>query len=996
MQTINVGPINDGIRDDRLAFNIDNDSFPVLSDAYQWRGRVKRRRGTTLLGRLNKFFDSTSLAYSSITTITLNASGEGNLISGFSLDVNGSIVPGSVTITDTVTLVIYTDPAKDGTLSPSGTINYATGDITILAAANNAIQAKFVYYPNLPVMGLETLELLPLRYPGNLAFDTKYSYNIVPNFPSPIYNVTYFKNPTPNSLYPNYVPKTIPTPFHWNGEDYQQFWSTNYQNAFWVTNGIKEPFSSVNIGMQYKPIQNAVVLVAPVTTVSFQINNHGLSVGDFLFINEITGMTGINFQTGYVITVVNPNVVIVEFPNAVIAGAYAGGGIAQYLTNISDPTKDCIRFYDGDPTNGNPNNPVFIQGNGWVNFCPPLSSSNFSIRDLPPAQYYLVGAVMIVEFKDRILFLGPIVQTSAADSQVYLQDTIIYSQNGTPYYTSSFSGDPLLPQNIIPILVPENQTAVPATFFEDVTGFGGFVTAGVQQSINTCDFNEDALIVGFDTFQTRVIYSGNDILPFNFFIINSELGSTSTFSIVNTDSGILTKGSRGYIITSQTEAKRFDLKIPDQVFKVNLLTNGSERITAQRDYINEWIYFSYPYNQEQDNVYKFNNQTLQFNYRDNSWAIFNESYTTYGTITRINGLIWSTVGSVYPTWSEWNKPWNSGSATSRNPEVIAGNQQGFILIRDEGTSEAESLYIKSFSGSQVVSPDHTLSQGDYILIKNCLGTISYEVNNRIFSVGDIIDKDTFELNPVIGSGTYFGNGVIERLSLPFIQTKQFPLGWSVGRKTRLGTQKYLLSTTDSGQIQLLIFLSQNSASAYNNSPILPDTSSINDALIYSTILYTCPESTNLGLTPANINLNTPTAQQQEQIWHRVNTSLIGDTIQIGFTISDEQMRMLTPVSDPVVITNITQTNPCIITCNNTFSKNQLVKIENVLGMTQLNDNVYLILDSTPTDITIGVDSTAFNAYAAGGQATIVKHVNYNKEIEIHGFSLDCYPSQLLV
>jgi hypothetical protein len=33
-----------------------------------------------------------------------------------------------------------------------------------------------------------------------------------------------------------------------------------------------------------------------------------------------------------------------------------------------------------------------------------------------------------------------------------------------------------------------------------------------------------------------------------------------------------------------------------------------------------------------------------------------------------------------------------------------------------------------------------------------------------------------------------------------------------------------------------------------------------------------------------------TAPQQAQIWHRMNTSLIGDSVQIGITLSDAQMR----------------------------------------------------------------------------------------------------------
>jgi hypothetical protein len=36
-----------------------------------------------------------------------------------------------------------------------------------------------------------------------------------------------------------------------------------------------------------------------------------------------------------------------------------------------------------------------------------------------------------------------------------------------------------------------------------------------------------------------------------------------------------------------------------------------------------------------------------------------------------------------------------------------------------------------------------------------------------------------------------------------------------------------------------------------------------------------------------------TGVQQSQIWHRMNTSLLGDTVQIGFTLSDEQMQDIT-------------------------------------------------------------------------------------------------------
>lgn len=893
-EKIIVGPINKGIRTDRTPFVIDNDSFPTLVNAYQWRGRIKRKRGTSQLGRLTRYFDSNIVSYNpGNATQVLSAGGAGNLLTGFTnsgLQANGSIVPGSVSIFDVTTSVTYTDPSLNGTLSPGGTINYATGAFTITPAAANTVRALFNYYPTLPVMGLEELVLDPSDFPGCIAFDTRNSFNISTNSPYTIYNVSFYKN-LPTATYTNYVQKSLWTATSWNGEDYQQYWTTNYQRAMWTTNGIDIPFDATNVGMQYKHITTVTVTAGgPPATASLAIAAHGLVVGDFVFINEVVTTTGINFQTGYVTTVTDANNVVVTFPNATIA-TNGTGGIAQYLTSRSDTTKDSLRWYDGDPTTGNPAIPAFSTGEGWVNFAPPLSLLSYSISDLPASVYYLVGARMIVPFKDRLLFVGPVIQTSSAGSQVYLPDTVIYSQNGTPYYTCSFPYTTVNPVAGIAtnaILVPTLQTATYSAYWEDQTGFGGFIQAGVSQPINTVSSNEDVLILGFSTQQVRFIYTGNDIVPFNFFTINSELGSESTFSAVNLDRGSLTIGTRGFVITSQNQAARFDPQIPDQVFEFDLTNNGSQRICSQRDFINEWIYFTYDTN---SSPYNFPNQTLQYNYRDESWALFNESYTTYGTFKKLTGLTWATIGNTYPTWEAWDDPWNSGAATLLQPQVIGGNQQGFVMIRGVGTGEGNSLAIKNIVGNLVTAPNHGLNENDYFIINGAIGTVASEVNGKIFSVQSPTN-DTFVLTPGIATSTYLGLGTITRMYVPLVMTKQFPVSWDMGRKTRLGPQQYLLSTTNRGQITLLIFLSQDSSSPYNAGAIVPSElpAPVNNSLIYSTILYTCPESTNLGLTPANINLQMVTADSQSQIWHRINTSLLGDTVQLGFTMSDAQMR----------------------------------------------------------------------------------------------------------
>jgi hypothetical protein len=1093
-----VGPINKGYTTNRLAFNIDNDSFPKLINAYQWRGRVKRKRGTQFLNRLTRIFGLASIGVSSASPWTINTiystytppvtpepnatikpgsvvinittnpiirfvdQGNGSL-SGFKIGVitnatqanpceitsnghtlsNGDVVTISGVVgmgelngnTYTITVTSANTFTLDGVdatgfdpyisngewISPSatnfGTINYLTGVIVLThtAGAGVATTASFQYFPTLPVMGLEDYIDRNEEFVQTIAFDTIYAYNLLTVVPYSTYSISYYKNP-PTGLYPGYVQKTTWTPLTWNGQDYQQFWSTNYEGAFWATNGIEAPFDPSNVGMQFKPIITVSGITGgPPATATLQITAHGLVVGDFIFVNEVVTTTGINYQTGYVITVTDANNVIVEFPNATIA-TNGTGGIAQYLTSRSDVTRDCIRWYDGDPTNGSLVVPGFTAGRGWVNFMPPLSQNVFSIGDAPARIYYLVGAKSMIAFKDRLVFFSPVIQTSSAGSQIYLEDTILYSQNGTPFYTASYTNTPSATvdtptsaTNIFtPLLVPVNQIASPNSWFCDQTGFGGYIDSGLDESINTVGSNEDVLILGFDTNQVRMVYTGNDIVPFNLFVINSELGATSTFSTINMDQGVITRGNRGYTITNQTSSQRIDLDNPDQVFEIANTNNGTERFCSQRDFINEWIYFTYLANETNAIQSRFPTETFQYNHRDNTWAIFKETYTTYGAFRKKTGFIWATVGLTYPTWSDWNEPWDAGNSTLLQQTVIAGNQQGFVILRGVGTGEGKSLAIDNISGSIITSPDHCLNLNDFIIIEGVNGSAGQYLNGKTFSVSNP-SLNSFTLNPTIPSGTtYTGGGTITRLFIPQIQTKQFPPGWELARKTRIGVQQYLLSKTPLGQITLYIYLSTDDSNPYNFGPIVPEIEPENNALVYSTVLNTCPESTNMGLTPANTNLqqlnligsNGQSSNNQQQIWHRINTSLLGDTIQLGFTISDAQMRSLLETGPSYSITDVTQDYPTVVETTGNFGAGSLVKIIGVEGMTELNfnplrNNHYYVISSTTNETILDLDSTLYDAYTGGGTIVTVANFNATEEVELHGMILDITPSGLL-
>lgn len=991
---IYIGNFRKGQNDYFTAFNIDNDAFPTLYNFYSWRGRVKKKRGTSLLGRLQRQIESVAVPDFTINPWQFGplalVADEGNLITGpwavkgnasYSLEATGSIVPGSISVT--VGANTYTEPAiPNGTLigvpAGSGTINYATGDITIVGGGVGPLFGHFSYYPDLPVMGLRDFSYsgTSLQYPVLLAFDTKYSYQINQTLVSAVffYNVTYYKQ--------------TQIPFVWHGQDYQLFWTTNYQSALWATNNVPgfhfvnatyvagsgttiitftftsggNPYTQLIVGdvlwfnewggyegiletsvtsATAAPSLNAATSVTfnvtstvgfspgidvkvsgvgpgmgklnqepnifPVTAVgvgtitidlktTYNFNNGTVTQGTLT--TTSTSASTINGQTGTVSAIINAatGTYQVTFAENETVGET---GIAQLLTN-SISGQDGIRWYDGDPTAGDgiPAN----TGLGWVNFAPPLTETTVSINDKTSALYYLVGALAIVPFKDRLLFFSPYIQAADGTLPIVLKDTVIWSWNGTPYYTVDSKSNASL--------VPKDETADVTAYYVDQAGKGGYLSAGIAQPITTVSANEDVLLVGFggNGRKTRFVYTGNDLQPFLFFTINSELPSSSTYSSISLDQGALDIGPYGIAMTDQQSSQRIDTDIPDAVFTIQNLNNGVLRVNAIRDFQGEFIYFTYPLN---DSPWKFPTRSFLFNYRDNTWAIQYENYTAQGRYRQQQKNNWTSIGQRYGSWAGWRVPWNAPSSSALYANLIAGNPQGYVLIRDTGTSEAISGDITAIANdgngfTQITSYNHCvqaqdpfLLTGDYLYFSNAIGNTF--LNGKIGQVTRIIDADNFVVDIIFVAGTYLGLGNFTRLCQPLLQTKQFPFYWQQGRQTRLCAQKYLMDFTASGQVTVDIYLSQNPDNPWNQGPIVPDTNSINNALIYSQLLYTCPESTNLGLTPMNVNLQMPLAgSPQQQIWHRLNTSLQGDSVQIGITLNDAQMRDITLATSEVV------------------------------------------------------------------------------------------------
>lgn len=887
---IYIGDFAKGLKLDRLPFNIDNDSFPTMYNMYTKRGRAKRKRGTVALGRLQVRI---------VPTIFGNTDTDGNfasnILSQLGAPAGATIVPGTFNFSVGGNTYTETNPPsgfllENGSPAPNGSfINYASGVVGIVNGTPvTPVVGSISYYPGLPVMGLEDFTPPPppsstvsSQYPVLLAFDTKYSYQCNQTAGSAqFYNVNFYRI---GSL------TYTGNPFTWSGEDYQQFWTTNYAGALWATNN-KPGLHLLNA--TYVSGSGTSAMVFSFTLPNSATPYANFKLGDVLWFNEWSGGSTINGLVGIVSVIGAPGTYQVNFNTAQTA---AGTGIVQALTNsVPDGfgnQQDGIRFYVGDPT-ATTGLPVVNDTLGWTNFAPPLTATSVSINNTIPGTYYLVGAKAILPFKDRLLFFSPYIQT-ATGVPILLADTVIWSWNGTPYYT-------LLNPNQ-PGLVPINQTANPKAFYVDQTGLGGYLSAGLSQPMMTFGNNQDALIIGFggDGRKTRFIYTGNDIQPFLFFNINSELPSTSTFSSVNLDRGMLDIGQYGLAITDQQSSQRVDIEIPDEIFRIQNLNHGVERVNAIRDFFNEWIYFAYPLN---TSAWRFPTQSLLFNYRDNTWGIQYENFTHHGNYRPQQKKSWASLKNNF-TWNTWHEAWNSGATAPLVPKIIAGNPQGYVLIKGGGTGEAPSGTIQAFSAdaynnTQITSIDHCVKTDDYLYITNAL--IFTAMNGKVVRVTDIIDANNFVVDYVYdpNMANYAGLGNFTRLSQPLLQTKQFPFYWNEGRQVRLSVQKYLMDYTDNSQVTVNIYLSQDPDDAYND-PTL--NVAPNNSLVYSQVLYTCPEGTNIGLTPANINLQIPTAEGSYQIWHRMSTSLIGSTFQVGITLSDAQMRNITYATDEITL-----------------------------------------------------------------------------------------------
>lgn len=532
---------------------------------------------------------------------------------------------------------------------------------------------------------------------------------------------------------------------------------------------------------------------------------------------------------------------------------WATNYVAGFHASVKASTvaeKDGIRWYVSDAT-----------GTGWANFNPAITAANF-----------LIGALIILPYKGRLVVLNTLEGPDLANTVRFLQRAR-WSWVGTPFYDAASH--------------PDGTGSDAAAWRSDQVGKGGFIDAPTQEAIVSAEFIKDTLIVYFERSTWQLVYTGNETLPLVWQKINTELGTESTHSVVPFDRGVFGIGNYGIITTDSVNVARIDEKIPDQVFQIQNINNGTKRVYGVRDFNAQLVYWSYPIVSELDNeapsyVLTYPNQVLVYNYLFGSWSQFDDSFTCFGYWQKKTDETWS---SLVRPWADVHNAWNSAVLQARYPDVVAGNQRGYVMVFSQLQmigQNAPSLPISNLTTTThaLFCPDHNLIQNQYVLLTGVQGVTG--VNSLIYKVLSTPDKDNILLdrnNPGDPSmytpwvGTYTGGGSVTFIPNFYIQTKEFNPWYEQGQSIKAAQIDVFTDNTSSGSFIAELFVSDNTS--------LP---------VSSLVVTTVPE--------------TAFSLSQNKSWHRLFTNYFGSFVQIGFTMNDEQMRSLTITGSDITIHGI--------------------------------------------------------------------------------------------
>lgn len=500
-------------------------------------------------------------------------------------------------------------------------------------------------------------------------------------------------------------------------------------------------------------------------------------------------------------------------------------GAERYLFVTNDNQADGLRYYDG--TNWHFFNPI----------------------TLTDAGNNLITASIVTVFKNRLVYL---------DTTENVNGTVLTFVNRARY---AVLGDP---------------TATNA-FNASIPGNGNSIDAATSEAIVSIGYIKDRLIVNFEKSVWELAYTGNQVYPFVWQKLNTELGAESTYSSVPFDKQVLTVSAIGVHSCNGSNVQRIDSNIPLETFKINNLSSGPYRVNGIRDYFTELVYWTFPNNSHNNGYYP--NQILVYNYLAGAWAFFDDTITCFGYFQPQAGISWNSATS-------WNSDvvWDSGANQYEFRQVIAGNQEGFIFVCDSEQENRNSgnLQITNIdsTGTILTVINNNIDQGAYILVENAVNCNSSQcsttlnnLNGMIFyvnSVGTNTLTISFPSGFTYSGGTYQGGGTVATVSKIDIWTKQFNFYAKDGKNAFINKVDFLVDRVDGATISVDYFASSNDASLVQAG--IASGSQLGNGTL------------DLGPYPYNQQ-----EMGQDRLWHPVYPNAEGEVIQLRIYYNDAEM-----------------------------------------------------------------------------------------------------------
>ncbi len=534
-----------------------------------------------------------------------------------------------------------------------------------------------------------------------------------------------------------------------------------------------------------------------------------------------------------------------------------------WVTNFSGPNGDPIRYTDGTT---------------WTDFGASAVPTTGQI-DVGGTNF-LNQSLALLPFRGRLLAFNTWEGPSLMGS-INFTNRIRWAAIGNPL-TTDVVGPP----------------AVPGAWRDDVRGRGGFLDIPTNEDITAVGFVRDNLVIYCERSTWQLRYTGRSIAPFQIEKVNSELGAASTFSAVQFDTSLVGVGDKGIVECDSFKSERIDIKIPDLVFQFSNENNGTERVYGIRDIQQRLAYWTYNFSPaDDDDTFIFPNRRLVYNYENDSWAIFIDSFTCFGTYQPNSSKQWRDFPgpSANDKWSAQNYPWQD--QPSLFPAIVAGNQQGYVEFVGDNLSGSSTndvtLSIQDITSDNVnptviISPNHNLASGQIIEIVDIPTGTPYAstLNDNIFEV-DVIDVNSFRLfiyDTVSGqfntpqldpTQLYSGGGQISVRDNFSITSKKFN-DMDQGHSLQIGYIDILMDATASGAISLNVYADYDDDIPVNTYP--------NNAL----------ESV-LPAPDTFFNITIPTTQSNlsgiggGKFWQRVFCPVRANFITLEYTLSNAQM-----------------------------------------------------------------------------------------------------------